>query len=327
MNDVFLLIKSLISIPSISGEEYELSVFLSDMLEKEGFAVNKIPVSPTRFCVYATLGTPHIVLEAHMDTVSPFIPYSEDSHFVYGRGACDTKGSIACMLTAAIEAKNENINNFGLLFTVGEEEDFIGAQKVLAQEKALPFMIVGEPTSLSIVKAHFGLFACTVTTKGKAAHSSKPEEGINAIEKLLPIISRIQTMPRHKETILTLAKISGGIAGNIIPDEAMITCTMRVSPEDKYDYASQLTDIIGNEGTIAVYETLPSVNFPIPPELSFLHVSPDVKYCTELSLFQKGVIIGPGDIVFAHSQNEKVPKKELIEGKNIYKKLLALYSR
>lgn len=312
------LLRQCMMIPSGEKQEKELGEFLFAFLTKEGFAVQKQMVDENRFNIIATVGKPRIYLQAHMDTVEPYIPYSEDDDFIYGRGACDTKAAMAGMICAAIAARKQNITDFGLLFTTGEETTFDGARTVLKNKMDIPFVIVGEPTSLRIVNAHYGFLAFQLSAKGKAAHSSKPKEGINAIELLLPIVQKVQQMDIHAESILTLAKIDGGVSDNTIPEKASVLFSMRLSPRDKNDYIKEIKSFLPETITCTILQDTPSVSAPIPEELAFITDSYSVEYCTELSYLQKGVIIGPGSIIYAHGNEEKVSKTELEKSVEVY---------
>src|SRR5215831_9496046 len=103
--NIFELTQELINLESVTGHEREVGLFVRDLLEKDGFEVATQPVDDKRFNLIATLGTPKVVLSTHLDTVPPFFPASEDEEFVFGRGACDTKGIIASMVFAARELK------------------------------------------------------------------------------------------------------------------------------------------------------------------------------------------------------------------------------
>ena len=321
------LLKQLISIPSISGNEEKIGLYLYDLLGKEGFELKKIFVDEKRFNIIAKIGQPKVYLQAHMDTVPPYIPFSEDDEFFYGRGVCDTKCSIAGMLTAAINSKRANEANFGMILTTAEETTFDGARKLMQEKFEIPFVIVGEPTSLQIVNAHFRDLVFKIIAKGKSAHSSKPEEGINAIELLLSAIGKINGIKFHPDTILTLAQINGGVADNIIPGEASAIYSMRISPDDTNNYIEKIKSILSQNVLVEEALNVASVATKVPRELSFIKEVRTVKYFTELSFFQKGVIIGPGDIVYAHGPDEKLSKKELSESVNIYSRIIRNFTR
>ena len=129
--DPFALTRSLIDIESVTGREKAVGEFLFAVLARlgadTGGVVERMEVSPERFNVLATWGTPIVTLSTHMDTVPPFFASSEDSEFVRGRGACDAKGIIAAMVAAAENLLAASTRNFALLFVVGEEKDSFGA--------------------------------------------------------------------------------------------------------------------------------------------------------------------------------------------------------
>jgi acetylornithine deacetylase len=129
---VFELTRRLIDIESITPNERDivdyLSQLLGDLARRFGGHFERMPVEPERDNVFVSFGNPVAVLSTHTDTVPPFIPSSENELFITGRGACDTKGIIAAMVTAAEELLAEGVRNFGLLFVVGEERNSAGAQ-------------------------------------------------------------------------------------------------------------------------------------------------------------------------------------------------------
>src|SRR5436309_9269417 len=102
--DLFALTRALIDIDSTTGRERAMGDFLfshlSEIASRTGGRVDRMPVEDDRFNLFATWGEPVVVLSTHMDTVPPFVPSSEDGEHVWGRGACDTKGGIAAMITA-----------------------------------------------------------------------------------------------------------------------------------------------------------------------------------------------------------------------------------
>src|SRR5947209_559105 len=128
---LFELTRRLIDIESITPNETEIGNVLADMLKdlatRYGGSFERMPVEPGRDNLLVEFGAPIVVLSTHMDTVPPFIAGSEDDQNIWGRGACDTKGIIAAMLTASEEALRDAIRNFGLLFVVGEERNSAGA--------------------------------------------------------------------------------------------------------------------------------------------------------------------------------------------------------
>src|SRR5262249_10558196 len=126
--NVFELTRALIDIESVTPEEEAVGNFLFDFLSKiPGARVERMDVEPHRFNVFARWGNPAGTLSTHMDTVPPFFGSREDDEFIWGRGACDTKGIIASMIFAVEGLLRDGGSNFGLLFVVGEERNSAGA--------------------------------------------------------------------------------------------------------------------------------------------------------------------------------------------------------
>ena len=164
--------------------------------------------SRNRRNVFARFGDPVVTLSTHMDTVPPFIPSREDDEFIWGRGACDTKGIIASMLIAAERLLEEGTRNFGLLFVVGEERNSAGAYHAAQNPRGSKYIINGEPTENQLALGSKGALRYEVMARGKMAHSAYPEFGESAIEKLLDALEAIRkvklpvdrhTRPQHAQ--------------------------------------------------------------------------------------------------------------------------------
>lgn len=125
--NLFELTKSLMNIPSVSGDEEAVGFFLRDHLESLGWTVELQEVEPGQNNVIAYLNeTPRVWLSTHMDTVPPFIAPTEDDEKIYGRGSCDAKGIIAAQIIAAEQLRKEGVTDIGLLYTVEEERALTG---------------------------------------------------------------------------------------------------------------------------------------------------------------------------------------------------------
>lgn len=326
MNPVEELHKKLILIQSPSNNENEIGNFIFELLKVCDFDVIKNIVDDGGFNIVAKSGKPKIFLAAHMDTVLPFLNYKETKNEVFGRGACDTKGSLASMITAGIKAKGDNLTDFGFIFTVGEEVDFRGVKNIVKSKIDIPFVIVGEPTSLDIINAHHGVLVLKLIAKGKSAHSSKPNEGINAIEIILDGLNKILQFKLHDDTLLNLSRINGGIADNIIPNNAEATLSLRISPDDKTDYLKEIKKILAKIEVKKILE-IEGVKTKVPKELSFIKKIRSVRYATELSFFKNGIVLGPGDIKHAHGDNERIFKKELNQAVDVYYKIIKNFNK
>ena len=226
--NIFELTRSLMSIPSVSGEEEAVGYFLRDHLQKLGWKVELQSVSENQNNVIATLNeTPRVWFSTHMDTVPPYIPPTEDDEKIYGRGSCDAKGIIAAQIAAAEHLRKEGIEDIGLLYTVEEERASTGAKAANMHPLAAKceYMINGEPTDNDLAIGSKGTFRLMVRTTGKAAHSAYPEQGDSAIEKLLDILDDIRhtKFPDDEffgQTTVNIGTIEGGAALNVIPPTA-----------------------------------------------------------------------------------------------------------
>ncbi len=127
--DPIAFARLLIDTPSPTESEFPAAELLERELSRLGFATRRQEVTPTRFNLLALAGgTPRVILNSHMDTVPPWFASREDEEFLYGRGACDTKGIIAAMIAAGERLRLRGVDEFAFLFVVGEETDSIGAK-------------------------------------------------------------------------------------------------------------------------------------------------------------------------------------------------------
>lgn len=320
---VGVLLLDLMKIESFSGNEVDVADFIVSYLEGLGFDIEKQIVDGGRYNIIAKKGEPKVFLSAHMDTVEGSPEIREDSEKIYGRGACDTKGSIASMLIAGKNAIENGITDFGYLFTVGEEVALDGVKAFCAAGKELPFVVVGEPTSLKPINGHYGILVMKVISRGKSAHTSNPELGENAIEKIMDLNKKVlDGLDVFSESSLTLTNINGGVADNIVPDYVEAIYSMRISPKDGNNYVEQMKGILGDVAEIEVTLEIGSTTMDMPKKLEFLGAPEIVKYCSDLSFLKNGFVLGPGDIAYAHSTDEFVLKEELDRAVETYENIL-----
>ncbi|MBE0713139.1 MAG: M20/M25/M40 family metallo-hydrolase [Candidatus Aminicenantes bacterium] len=323
---LFGLAKSLVDIPSVTGNEAAMADFLSALLAEEQFDVRSQDVEAGRRNILAVLGdAPAVVLCTHMDTVPGWAAAGEDDIHLYGRGACDAKGILAAMIVAAGELRNEGLKDFGLLFLVGEETDSIGAKKANLLDPGSRFIIVGEPTGNKLATAHKGVLTLTLTTKGKAAHSAYPERGESATLKLLDVLSDIRSLDFGRDpvlgpTVMNLGQINGGTASNVIPGraEAVLSFRTGVSPDL---VLSGVRSATAGRADIAVRtKSQPQVLFTLPGfPTELMPFGTDIPY---LTAFGRPLLLGPGSVLDAHIENERVEKKQLEDAVAIYKELV-----
>jgi len=328
---LFELTKKLIDIPSVTGSEREIVQFLFGELEKRGFSVTKQLVEPGRENILATTEVkPRVILCTHLDTVPPHVPAGEDEQYIYGRGACDVKGLIAAMLFAGDRLLEMKIREFGFLFVVGEETDSLGAKKANEISPHPNFLINGEPTENKLGTGHKGIINLQLSTKGKAAHSSFPEMGESAIEKLLNALQSIREIDFGKDEILgkstlNIGTIEGGTAFNVVPDKAQATLSIRNSVASEM-IIQKINSVLNGAAEIKVLtQSEPQKLHTVPGfETTVLPFGTDIPH---LQNFGKPLLIGPGSAKVAHADDERIEKNQLTEAVDIYvnlvKKLLA----
>jgi acetylornithine deacetylase len=327
---LFELTRALIDIESITENEERVGEYLfqqmSGLAQAHGGVVEKIAVAPNRFNIFAHWGEPLVTLSTHMDTVPPFFASSEDERFIWGRGACDTKGIIACMITAADELLAEGVRDIALLFVVGEERNSVGAYTAGRNPRGSKFIINGEPTENRLALGSKGALRYEIVASGRMAHSAYPELGESAIEKLLDALERLRKIdlpvdPVLGKSTLNIGIISGGRAPNVIPDQARAEIFIRLVEEgDCTRHAVQEAV----EGLAEAKEILsiPAVKLRALDGFETAVMS----YTTDIPAFAgqwgEPFLLGPGTIHVAHTSEERVPKDQLIEAVQIYKKMV-----
>jgi acetylornithine deacetylase len=318
------LTRELIDIPSVTGDELAVGEYLSKYLEELGYQVERQEVAQDRFNVIATQAEPpRIVFSTHMDTVPPFIESREDEEFVYGRGSCDAKGIIAAQIVAAERLRAEDVNDVGLLFTVDEELSSIGAQaanKHVVASKC-QFLINGEPTDNRLATGTKGSVRVIITTDGRAAHSAYPEAGESAIEKLLDILQEIRACAWPEDsffgtTTCNIGVLGGGTRPNVIADKARAELQIRLGIDIEH-VKTVLEDAVRGRGQLEYASAHNPVRlFAVPGfDQYVVRFTTDVPY---LSNWGQPLLIGPGSILDAHTDHERISKDELHTAVQLY---------
>ncbi|MGD0617531.1 MAG: M20/M25/M40 family metallo-hydrolase, partial [Bryobacteraceae bacterium] len=227
--NVFELTQALVDIESITGNEAPAGEYiarrLSPLVARHNGHLERMVVEPNRFNVFACWGDPLVTLSTHIDTVPPYFASSEDDDYIYGRGACDTRGIIASMICAVDDLLAKEVRGIGLLFVVGEERNSAGAYHAAKNGRGSRFLINGEPTENKLAVGSKGALRMEVFASGRMAHSAYPELGESAIEKLLDALAEIRRVPLPVDGLLgpstmNIGVISGGRAPNVVADEA-----------------------------------------------------------------------------------------------------------
>jgi len=339
MNDCLALdplrfTRELCEIESTTYHEGAVGDFLADFLARRGWTVEKTHVEQpsenvagggSRWNVYAGKGgeTPDLVFSTHMDTVPPYIPFSEDADYLYGRGVCDAKGILAAQVAAA-EALRAEGYKIGLLFLVGEERDSAGAIAANMTPKGSRFLINGEPTDNRLALASKGALRAAFKSTGKLAHSAYPELGESAIHKLVEVLGKVLAMPLPElegigPSTLNIGQIQGGYAPNVVADKAEAQVLVR-TVTDSGPVRAQLLAVAGDQASVEFTLDTPFVRMRAIEGLPTMVA----KFSTDipaLSNWGEPLLLGPGSIHVAHTPAEKIAKKELLEAVELYIKV------
>src|ERR1700693_317883 len=329
--DLFKLTRTLIDIDSVTPNETEVGVYLlgylSDLANRYGGDVEKLHVAPQRFNVYAHWGDPVVTLSTHMDTVPPFVPSREDENHIWGRGACDAKGIVAAMIAAAERLLEAGIRNFGLLFVVGEERGSAGANAAAKTPRGSQYLINGEPTENQLALASKGALRFEIIARGKLAHSAYPELGQSAIHALLDVLQKIRSIALAHDawlgtSTLNIGTTCGGHAPNVVADEARAEIMFRTVGD-----ATPIREEVS--AAVARRAEAREVSHTAALRLSRFNGLPTtvVAFATDIPAlggqWGKPFLIGPGSIHVAHTAEEHIAKKSIVEAVVIYARMVA----
>ncbi len=204
--EVIKLLREMVQIPSVAGNEGELGYFIQQFCENEGLNVELQPITEERFNVLITLGADNyrdqksgLMFHGHYDTVpvmelkDPYSAEIEDG-CMWGRGTVDQKGGLAAAIMALIAAKRSNVKldkPVTVAAVIDEEREHRGSYYLVKSGIEADYAVVTEPSQLSVVLGCKGTLPLKITVKGKIAHASRPWLGINAVEKSLPLLQQL----------------------------------------------------------------------------------------------------------------------------------------
>lgn len=388
--EVTELLRALVAIPSENPDlipesegEGRVAEFVADYSRSLGSDVEVAleEVSPGRVNVLSTIragaasseSRKTLLFDAHMDTqaLAPMgaraLMGEIKEGYLFGRGACDDKGSLAAMLymlKLLLPYRDLLKADVTVMASVGEEHLMNGikgfTKRALVESKRIAAAVVGEPTDLKVVIAHKGYLRFTLTTHGVAAHSSNPEKGDSAIHQMAEVIRWVrdelpdfwssQTHPILGSPTISIGKIWGGNAVNVVPDRCVIEIDRRVLPNEdldsiRADVARGIKDLMARDRSLKVSfkpEYPDDSGLDTPPDSPIVitalaalrtaglpesYLSPiGVRYGTNAStLWGMGkipsIVLGPGSILQAHTDNEFISLDELALAPRVYAEL------
>jgi acetylornithine deacetylase len=309
--------RGLIDIDSTTGREGAAGLWLAARLRELRFEVTEQPVDGERSNVIALAGPgadrPAVVLSTHFDCVPPFFSSRIDGDRLYGRGACDAKGILAAQIAAADRLRNEGETRVGLLFVVGEERGSDGAKLANGAAAGTRFLINGEPTESRLGAATRGILRLKLRATGRAAHSSFPELGVSAIDKLLDALVELRSMALPEDPVLgrthyTIGLIDGGVAPNVVSPSAEAEVMFR-TVGDAADVRRAIAAIEARVSIEHILEVPPVKMRTVPGfETAVFPYTTDIPL---LAAWGQPLLFGPGSIHVAHTADEFVSIAEL----------------
>lgn len=366
------LLRDLIALPSVNpafltanhphAGEQRVADFLAATAATAGLEVDFQKVVSGRSNLIARLLPPgkarsRILLAPHLDTVNAARPDQFTPHLrhgrIYGRGACDTKGSVAAMLSALMELarSKQRPHETEIVFAglVDEENVQLGSRALARSRLKADLAIVGEPTRLEVITAHKGSLWLELKTRGRAAHGATPQLGHNAVHDMARIVDLLQRdyaalLKKRRHPLLGQATVSvgvicGGTQANIVPDLCTITVDRRTLPGEtcasvRREIASLLKSKRLN-ATVADAKMADcgplETSVELPVVRRFLGCVGQrrplgVHYFCDAAVLSEGgtpsVVFGPGDIAQAHTADEWISLASLEQGKNLLLRFL-----
>jgi acetylornithine deacetylase len=314
--DIVALTRALVDIDSTTGREDAVGRWLADYLRRRGWSVAEQRVDDTRFNVIAEARSRGgVTFSTHIDCVPSFFPSRIEGDRLYGRGACDAKGILAAQVAAADRLRRAGETRVTLVFVVGEERGSDGARAAndAATENASRFLIDGEPTDNRLGIATRGILRLKLRATGRAAHSSFPELGESAIDKLIDSLVELRSVPLPEDAVLgqthyTIGLITGGVAPNVVSPSAEAEVMFRTVS----DAAAVREAVAPLEQRVTIEDVL-----EVPPvrlttvrgfEVAVFPYTTDIPF---LPRWGAPLLFGPGSIHVAHTAEEYVSVAEL----------------
>lgn len=338
------LLKSLISVSSLSRSEEPAAQIIRDFLSGEGIAFSTKVNNTWAKNKYWTEGLPVVLLNSHIDTVKPASgytrnPFSPDveNGILYGLGSNDAGGALVTLLAVFVHFNSVQNLPFNLIYAASAEEEISGTnglESILDQLGKIDLAIVGEPTKMQMAIAEKGLMVLDCTAHGKSGHAAR-EEGENAIYKAIADIEKIRNYKFEKVSDvlgavkMSVTVINAGSQHNVVPDLCSFVVDVRTnefySNQQAFQMISQLIDSDVVPRSLRLNSSGIPVNHPVVQRgirlgLSY-YGSPTTSDQAVISY--PSIKIGPGDSARSHTADEYIYLSEIEDGFKIYVDLLS----
>ena len=333
MNDFLVdFILKIMTIDSTTGNECKLVDYLNKNFKPKGAKVEIQKVAKNQKNIFFKWGKPKIIFCTHLDTVSPYIAPRKKAETIYGRGACDAKGQIATMYETCKELYQEGQNNFGLLLLADEEKKSSGAKIANKLITGCKYVIVGEPTKNRLISAAKGVSLLEVTISGKTAHSGYPEHGQCAVEKFKLFLNKLTKIKSPKDAILGKTTYNVGLLKasnptNVVPDKVTCKILFRTTFATHHIIQKKIGLLVDKNIKISFTHNNPPMNFFTVAGFKTGTVAFGSDAPT-LNKLGKRLLYGPGNILDAHTPNEKIKISEIKQAikqlKKLYYKLITI---
>ena len=328
MTELAALARRVVEIPSVSGEEAAVARFVAEQLRARGYVVELFDAAPGRPNVLATTDQPpRAVLSTHLDTVPPPLPVAERDGVLFGRGACDAKGILAAQIAAAERLRADGVGTVGLLFVVDEELGSAGARAANAHPRAREcrWLIAGEPTDNKLAAGSKGSLRLSLHVAGVPAHSAYPEHGRSAIDQLLDVLADLRRVawpadPFFGETTVNVGVIAGGTRPNVVAGAARADLQIRLVT-DAAPVQRLLERAVAGRARIEYLSAVPPLRLATVPgfETCVVRFTTDIPNLTN---WGTPLLFGPGSILDAHTDHERVALADLAAGADAYVRLV-----
>ncbi|MBK6264924.1 M20 family metallo-hydrolase [Marivirga sp. S37H4] len=342
-NKYLNLLCELIKTPSFSKEEHATADLLSNFLEKEGVAVNRLHNNVWASNLLFDPLKPSVLLNSHHDTVMPNAAYTSDPFSadiqngkLYGLGSNDAGGALVALLATFLHFYSRENLKYNIIWAGTAEEEISGKNGLELLYPQLPpieFAIVGEPTLMNMAIAEKGLMVLDCVAKGKAGHAAR-EEGVNAIHKAMEDIEWFRSFqfPEVSDFLgpvkMSVTMIQAGTQHNVVPDTCKFTVDVRTT--DRYSNNEALEIIKKHVGSEVIPRSTRLKPSFIAPEHPIVQAGLALGRTTygspttsdQALLDVPSLKMGPGDSARSHSADEFIYIQEFEEGIALYIKIL-----